>query len=65
MCRLSSSQYDRYRRTNSQPRRSLLGWLRELWWRRPSQPPAEVVPFPTEAAKRPDPKAEQSGPKAA
>ena len=34
MCRLSSSQYDLYRRTNSEPGRSLFAWLRELWTRR-------------------------------
>lgn len=65
MCRLSSSEYDLYRRTNSEPRRSLLAWLRELWRRRPATPPAEVVPFPTEAAKPADPKAERGGSKAA
>ena len=48
MCRLSSSQYDLYRRTNSEPGRSLFAWLRELWTRRRSKPAeAEVVPFPT------------------
>ena len=48
MCRMSSSQYDRYRRTTSEPKRSLFAWLRELWSRRRPQPAAaEVVPFPT------------------
>ena len=48
MCRLSSSQYDLYRRTNSEPGRSLFAWLRELWTRRRSKPAAaEVVPFPS------------------
>jgi hypothetical protein len=66
MCRLSSSQYERYRRTNSEPGGSLLAWLRELWSRRRPQPvTAEVVPFPTEAVKRADPGAGRSGPKAA
>jgi hypothetical protein len=50
MCRLSSSEYDLYRRTSARPRRSLLGWLRDLWRRR--QPKVEeaavVVPFPAE-----------------
>ncbi len=66
MCRLSSSQYDLYRRTNSEPGRSLFVWLRELWARRRSKPAAaEVVPFPSEAAKRADPEADRSGSKAA
>jgi hypothetical protein len=50
MCRLSSSEYDLYRRTSARPRRSLLGRLRDLW--RPRQPKVEeaaVVPFPAEA----------------
>ena len=51
MCRLSSSQYELYRRTNSGLGRSLLGWLRELWRpRRPQVEEAEVVPFPAEAS---------------
>jgi hypothetical protein len=50
MCRMS--QYDSYRRTTSEPERSLFAWLRELWSRRQPRPAtAEVVPFPTEAAK--------------
>jgi hypothetical protein len=54
MCRMS--QYDSYRRTTSEPERSLFAWLRELWSRRQPRPAtAEVVPFPTEAAKRPEP----------
>ena len=66
MCRMSSSQYDRYRRTTSAPERSLFAWLRELWSRRRPQPAAaEVVPFPTEAAKRTEPEADRTGPKAA
>jgi hypothetical protein len=36
MCKLSSSQYDLYRRTNSGVGRSLFGWLRGLW--QPAQP---------------------------
>ena len=65
MCRMSSSEYDRYRRTSAEGR-SLLAWLRELWSRRRPRPAeAEVVPFPAEAAKRADPKADRSGPKAA
>ena len=66
MCRMSSSQYDRYRRTSSDPGRSLFAWLRELWsGRRPQPAAAEVVPFPTEAAKRTEPEADRTGPKAA
>jgi hypothetical protein len=66
MCRLSSSEYDLYRRTNSEPGRSLFAWLRELWaQRRPKPAAAEVVPFPAEAAKRADPKSECGGSKAA
>ena len=66
MCRMSSSQYDRYRRTTSEPKRFLFAWLRELWSRRRPQPAAaEVVPFPTEAAKRTEPEADRTGPKAA
>ena len=51
MCRLSSSQNDLYRRTNSWLGRSLLGWLRDLW--RPRQPQvevAEVVRFSAQTA---------------
>jgi hypothetical protein len=68
MCRMSSSQYERYRRTQSEGGRSLLAWLRELWSRprpKPAAAGAEVVPFPVEAARRADPKAERGGPKAA
>jgi hypothetical protein len=66
MCRLSSSQYDHYRRTDPERGRSLLAWLRELWARgRPKPAAAEVLPFPSEAAKRADPKAEHGGSKAA
>jgi hypothetical protein len=66
MCRLSSSQYDLYRHTNSEPGRPLFAWLRELWTRRRSKPAeAEVVPFPAATAKRTDAKAERGGSKAA
>ena len=66
MCRLSSSQYDLYRRTNSESGRSLFAWLRELWTRRWSKlAAAEVVPFPSEAAKRADREATRRGSKAA
>jgi hypothetical protein len=66
MCRMSSSQYERYRRTSSEPGRSLFAWLRELWARRrPTPAEAEVVPFPAEAAKRADRKADRGGSKAA
>jgi hypothetical protein len=60
MCRMSSAQYDLYRRTNPRRERSLFGWLRDLW--RPRQPQieeAEVVLFPAEAATRADQEAGQ------
>ena len=66
MCRLSSSEYDLYRRTSTRSGRSLLGWLRDLW--RPPRPQvkdAEVVPFPAEAVTHPGQEADRSGPKAA
>ena len=68
MCRMSSSDYDLYRRTNSRPGRSLLAWLRDLW--RPRQPQveqaeAEVVRFPAEAAARAEREADRGGSKAA
>ena len=66
MCRLSSSQHDLYRRTNSELRSSLLAWLRDLW--RPRQPQAEgaeVVVFPAEAATRADQEADQKRSEAA
>jgi hypothetical protein len=66
MCRLSSSQYDHYRGTDSERGRSLLAWLRELWARgRPKPAPAEVLVFPSEAVKRAAPRAEGGGSKAA
>lgn len=66
MCRMSSSQYDLYRRTNSEPGRSLFAWLRELWSRRRPKPAeAEVVPFPIEAAKRADAQSDRRGSRAA
>jgi hypothetical protein len=42
-----------------------LAWLRELWARGRPKQAAEVLPFPSEAAKRADPKAERGGSKAA
>ena len=66
MCRLSSSQYDLYRRTNSGVFRSLFGWLRDLW--RPRQPPvkeAEVVMFSAAAAARGNQEADRKRSKAA
>lgn len=66
MCRLSSAEYDRYRRTNAGPRRSLFGWLRDLW--RPRQPKVEevaVVPFPAEAAASADQASDRKRSKAA
>ena len=66
MCRHSHSEYDLYRRTNTKPRRSLFGWLRDLWRpHRPQVEEAEVVPFPAEAAVRADQEADRSGTKAA
>ena len=66
MCRLSSSQYDLYRRTNSGLGRSLLGWLRELWRpRRPQVEEAEVVRFPAEASASADQGTDHENPKAA
>jgi hypothetical protein len=65
---MSSSEYERYRRTQSQGGRSLFAWLRELWSRprpKPGAAEAEVVPFPVEAATRADRKSERGGPKAA
>jgi hypothetical protein len=59
MCRLSSSEYDLYRRTNSRPGRSLFVWLRDLWRpRRPQLGEAEVVPFPAEAVASADQQAD-------
>lgn len=66
MCRLSSSQYDLYKRANSELGRALFGWLRDLW--RPPQPQvkeAEVVVFPAEAAARGDQEADRKRSKAA
>jgi hypothetical protein len=66
MCRLSASEYDLYRRTSSEARWSLLGWLRELWRPRlPQVEPAQVVRFPAEAAGRADQEADRRGAKAA
>ena len=66
MCRLSSSEYDLYRRTKPRSGRSLFRWLRDLWRRpRPQVAGAEVVPFPTEAVAHPGQEADRGGPKAA
>ena len=66
MCRLSSSEYDLYRRTKPRSGRSLFGWLRDLWRRRrPQVPEAEVIPFPAEAVAHPGEEAKRTGPKAA
>ena len=66
MCRLSSSEYDLYRRTKPRSGRSLFGWLRDLWRQpRPRVEGAEVVPFPAEAVARPGQEADRRGPKAA
>ena len=66
MCRLSSSQYDLYRRTTPRSGRSLSGWLRDLW--RPRQPlveEAEVMRFPAVPAMRVDREADRRRSKAA
>jgi hypothetical protein len=66
MCRLSSSEYDLYRRTNSRRGRSLFAWFRELWQRRqPQVEGAEVVRFPAEPSARADQQADRRGSKAA
>jgi hypothetical protein len=66
MCRLSSSEYDFYRRTNSRPGRSLFAWLRDLWQRpQPQVEKAEVVRFPAEPAARADQRADQKRSEAA
>jgi hypothetical protein len=66
MCRLSSSEYDLYRRTRAKPGRSLFEWLRDLWrLRRPQVAAADVVPFPAEAAASVNQEAERRSSKAA
>ena len=66
MCRLSSSQYDLYRSTNSGLGRSLFGWLHELWRPRlPQVEEAEVVRFPAEVAASADQAADQKRSEAA
>ena len=53
MCGRAFSEYDLHRHTSAGPRRSLLGWLRDLWRpRQPQVPEAEVVPFPAAAVAR-------------
>ena len=56
MCGRAFSEYDLHRHTSAGPRRSLLGWLRDLWRPRqplmPEAPEAEVVPFPAAAVAR-------------
>lgn len=65
MCRLSSSEYDLYRRVNSKPGRHLFGWLRGLLRpRRRQLDGAEVVAFPAEVA-RPEQEAAPGDSKAA
>jgi hypothetical protein len=71
MCR--RSEYDLYARgssniarTNSEPARSLVELLRDLFRpRRPQVAQAEVVPFPAELATRTDKEAGREGSKAA
>jgi hypothetical protein len=66
MCRLSSSDYDPYRRTSAKPGRTLLGWLRDLWRpRRPQVEEGEVVPFLAEVVAHPSQEADRRGSKAA
>jgi hypothetical protein len=71
MCRMSSSEYDLYRRTSARSGRSLFGWLRDLWRPRPqvqeadAEAHAQVVPFPAGAAAERGQKADRSGPRAA
>jgi len=66
MCRLSSSEYDLYKRPTAKPGPSLFGWLRDVWRPRPRRvEEAEVVPFPAEARVCPDPEADRRGAKAA
>jgi hypothetical protein len=71
MCR--RSEYDLYARrswkparTNSEPARSLVEVLRDLFRpRRPQVAQAEVVPFPAEVATRADEEAGREGSRAA
>jgi hypothetical protein len=66
MCRLSSSEYDLYRRTSGRPGRSLFGWLRDLWRSRvPQVEETEVIPFPAEPAASDDREGDRRGSKAA
>lgn len=66
MCRLSSSEYDLYRRTSGRAGRSLFGWLRDLWRPRvPQVEETEVIAFPAEAAARGDREGDRRGSKAA
>jgi hypothetical protein len=63
MCGRAFSEYDLHRHTSTGPRRSLLGWLLDLW--RPRVQEAEVVPFPPAAASRAAQEADHRGAKAA
>jgi hypothetical protein len=66
MCKLSSSEYNPYRRTSVGAGRSLFGWWRNLWCpRQPQVEQPEVVPFPTEAAARADQEANRRNSRAA
>ena len=66
MCRLSSAQYDLYRRTNSGLRWSLFGWLRDLWRQpKPQTDEGKVVRFPAEASAHVDQKPDHRTSKAA
>ena len=73
MCWRSASEYDLYARRSSQPgrttsnpRRSLVEVLRDLFRpRRPQVEPAEVVPFPAGAAVGTDQAVDRKGSKAA
>ena len=65
MCRMSSAQYDLYKRTNSELGRSLLGWLRGLWQRRaPHVEEVQVVEFPADTTS-PDQRVDRRRSKAA
>ena len=66
MCRMSSLEYDPYRRTGGKLGRSLFGWLRDLWRPRlPQVEETEVIPFPAEAAASDDREGDRRGSKAA
>jgi hypothetical protein len=66
MCGRAFSEYDLHRHVSAGPRRSLLGWLRDLWRpRQPQVPEAEVVPFPAAVVAREAQEADRRGARAA